>query len=64
MKTKIFNALIAGACVVALASCDDNSWNNEHLNGFDDDPAITDVQSIEYTLTDADYASIDRKSVV
>ena len=62
MKTKIFNALIAGACVVALASCDDNSWNNEHLNGFDDDPAITDVQSIEYTLTDADYASIASNS--
>ena len=62
MKTKIFNALIAGACVVALASCDDNSWNNEHLNGFDDDPDITDVQSIEYTLTDADYASIASNS--
>lgn len=58
MKTKIFSTLFAGACIVALASCDDNSWNNEHLKGFDDDPAITDVQSIEYTLTDADYANI------
>ncbi len=62
MKKNIFNTLIAGACVVALASCDDNSWNNEHLNGFDDDPAITDVQSIEYTLTDADYGYIASNS--
>ena len=58
MKKKLFNILFAGACIAALASCDDNSWNNEHLKGFDDDPAITDVQSIEYTLTDADYANI------
>ena len=62
MKNKIFNTLVAGACLVALAGCDDNSWNNEHLKGFDDDPAITDVQSIEYILTDADYASIANNS--
>ncbi len=58
MKKNILKSLLAGACIVALASCDDNSWNDEHLNGFDGNPAITDVQSIEYTLTAADYASI------
>ena len=49
MKKNIFNSFIAGACILALASCDDNSWNNEYLNGFEDKPAITDIQSIEYT---------------
>lgn len=62
MKNKLFNILIAGSCAFALASCDDNSWNDEHLNGFDGDPEITDVQSIEYTLTAADYSSIANNS--
>ena len=62
MKKNIFNSFIAGACILALASCDDNSWNNEYLNGFEDNPAITDIQSIEYTLTDADYSAIASNS--
>ena len=62
MKQNIFNSFIAGACILALASCDDNSWNNQYLNGFEDNPAITDVQSIEYTLTDADYSAIASNS--
>ena len=36
MKQNIFNSFIAGACILALASCDDNSWNNQYLNGFED----------------------------
>lgn len=61
MKKNIFNSLIAGACIVALASCDDNSWNNEYLDGFEEKP-ITEVQSIDYTLTDADYSNIAANS--
>lgn len=58
MKTNILKTFLAGACLVALASCDDNSWNDEYLNGFDGEAPITDVQTIEYTLTDNDYANI------
>lgn len=53
MRKKI---LLASACVLALTACDDNNWNNK-LDGFED-AQITDVQSIEYVLTDADYAAI------
>lgn len=43
--------------LVAASGCNDNDWNDK-LDGFDGDQAITDVKTIEYTLTDADYASI------
>ena len=43
------------ACVLLLASCED-TFINKHLGG--EEWAPTDVRTIEYTLTDADYASI------
>lgn len=46
--------LLAGGCAVALTACNENSWN-DHLEGFIKDPGYTDVQSLDYTLTDADY---------
>lgn len=49
--------LALGAVATLFTACDDNSWN-DHLNGFDGDPAITQVENINYTLTDADYATI------
>ncbi|MDE6268955.1 MAG: hypothetical protein K2M04_07740 [Muribaculaceae bacterium] len=49
--------LALGAVATMLTACDDNSWN-DHLDGFDGDPAITQVENINYTLTDADYATI------
>lgn len=52
---------IALAALAPLAACDDNAWNNK-LDGFDGDEPITDVQSIEYPLTDADYAAIASNS--
>lgn len=49
--------MLMPAVAITMAACDDNAWNDK-LDGFDGEPAITDVQTIEYTLTDADYASI------
>lgn len=57
MNSIIRNTLIIGGCALVLASCNDNSWN-DHLDGFEADPAPTDVQSLDYTLTDADYARV------
>lgn len=57
MKHYIFKASMFVAIAAALAACDENAWN-DHLDGFDGAPAITDVKTIEYTLTDADYAAI------
>lgn len=41
----------------AASGCSENEWNDK-LDGFDGDQPITVVKTIEYTLTDADYASI------
>lgn len=56
-KNHIFGSLLLGACMVGLTGCDDNDWNDQ-LDGFEGNPGISDVRTIEYTLTDADYASI------
>lgn len=61
MKQYIVKPLIAAAAVLALAACDDNSWNEDYLDGFTT-PDNTDVQTVEYTLTDADYAAIAANS--
>lgn len=47
------------ACLVAasLASCSENAWNDQ-LDGFKSDPAFTDVKTVDYTLTDANYSTI------
>lgn len=49
----------ASVCILAslLASCGENAWN-DHLDGFKDDQAVTDVKAVEYTLTDANYSTI------
>lgn len=46
-------ALIASLAVVSTA-CDENYWNEHELDGFEE-PVITDVKSIEYTMSDYDY---------
>ena len=47
----------------AMTGCDENSWN-DHLDGFKEaiDAPITNEQTIDYTLTDADYAAIASNS--
>ena len=43
--------------MLALAACDYNSWNEDYLDGFET-PDNTDVKTVEYTLTAADYAAV------
>ena len=57
MKKHIYSALVACGCIALFGSCDENSWNDNELDGFEV-PGVTEVQTVEYTLTDADYASI------
>ena len=57
MKKTIYLPLLAIGAVAALTGCDENAWN-DHLDGFDSTFAPTEVKTIEYTLTDADYAAI------
>lgn len=57
MKKTIYLPLLAIGAMAALTGCDENAWN-DHLDGFDSTFAPTEVKTIEYTLTGADYAAI------
>ena len=60
MKTRyIFSTMLAVALGMAMTACDENAWNNK-LEGFEDqkDQPIPNKQTIEYTLTAADYKAI------
>lgn len=64
MNTNKYTRLILAAAVtLGAAACSENSWNKD-LDGWEDatDKPIADQQSIEYTLTDADYSSIANNS--
>jgi len=61
MRKSYIYAMLIPSVAISLAACDDNAWNDE-LDGFESDPAIEDVQTIEYTLTAADYAAIASNS--
>lgn len=58
MKHNIKSLLIAGGAMLAMASCSENSWNDLYLDGFEGGHTPTDVQTVKYTLTDADYARL------
>lgn len=65
MKTnKYISVLLAAALAATATSCDENYWNDHELDGFEEitDGPITDVQSVEYTLTEGDYSIISSLS--
>lgn len=58
MKKSIKTAKVASlACLALLTACGENAWNN-HLDGFEEPPVYNKTQTIEYTLTDADYSTL------
>lgn len=62
MKKKISGSWLAAiAAVTLLSGCDENAWN-DHLDGFDSNYTPTEVKTIDYTLTDADYKAIASNS--
>lgn len=61
MRKSYIYAMLIPSVAIAMTACDDNAWNDK-LDGFEGDPAIKDVQTIEYTLTAADYAAIASNS--
>ena len=60
MKQHISRALLLAFAAGAF-SCSENSWNNDELNGFEV-PEPTQVETIEYTMTEADYAAVSSNS--
>lgn len=64
MKTNIYlKSVMAIALTASLSACDENAWNDD-LKGFKekDDEPIEQVESVEYTMTDADYATVSTAS--
>lgn len=57
MKTIIKRIVPVAILALGLSSCSENSWNNG-LEGFEPGEQHTDVRTLSYTLTDADYSRI------
>ncbi len=58
MKKNIIKLLSLAAVAVLGWSCETDYYNEHNLDGWESDTEITDVQTIEYTLEAADYATI------
>lgn len=60
---KISKSYILALCggTLMLTACSENAWN-DHLDGFEVPPVYGAVETVEYTLTSADYASIASNS--
>ncbi len=57
MKKYINRLVILSGCAMALTACDDNSWNDK-LDGFEVPDKNAATQTVEYTMTQVDYATI------
>lgn len=59
MNKKLFlTPLVAVALAATFTACDEEAWN-DHLDGYEEtDKNPTNVQTINYTLTDADYSTV------
>jgi len=58
MKHIAIKSLILGAAFASsLCACDENSWNDEYLDGFEK-PTITKKETVSYSLTSADITRI------
>ena len=58
MNKNILYAFMAGATAFGLAGCNENSWNNHFLDGFEEGVDYTDSPKGSYTLTADDYSAI------
>lgn len=58
MKYNIFKSLLACGALMAFASCSENSWNDEYLDGFETPSVYPDKQSAQYELLAKDYKTI------
>ncbi len=60
MKYNIFKGILAFGAVTLLAGCSEDSWNDEHLDGFET-PTIGQKETVQYTLTSGNYSDIAGK---
>ncbi|MBQ5879891.1 MAG: hypothetical protein IIW59_07375 [Alistipes sp.] len=63
MNKHIFKHLLSLAAVALMGwSCEADYFNEHELDGWEGNTEITDVKSVEYTLTADDYATISKNS--
>lgn len=62
MNSNIKSLILATGAMLAMTSCSENSWNDKYLDGFDGGLTPTQVETIDYTLTAADYANLAKNS--
>ena len=62
MKKNIIKLFSLAVLALAGWSCETQYYNEEYLDGYSPDTEITDVQQIELTLAEADYATIAKNS--
>ena len=62
MKKNIIKLLSLVAVAMLGWNCEADFYNEQYLDGYNPDTEITNVQEIEYTLADADYATIAKNS--
>lgn len=54
ISNKISRFLPLALLAIVMGACTENSWN-DHLDGFEPGQDLSDVQTVSYTLTNADY---------
>lgn len=60
---KYINRFFALAgCALLIAGCDENSWNDEELDGFKVPDKNAETQTINYTMTAMDYVQLSKLS--
>ena len=60
---KYIKQLLSLAAVAVVAwGCESDFYNEHMIDGYEPETEITDVQSIEYTLTEDDYSTISKNS--
>lgn len=62
MNTIIKKSFLALGAIALLAGCDENDWNDK-LDGFEVPEPGTSVETLNYTLTPADYNKISSSSL-
>ena len=57
MKKYINRLAIFAGCAAVLSACDENSWNDK-LDGFEDITTDNGTSTVEYKMTQVDYATL------
>lgn len=61
MKRYLNRFLVLSSCAMVMASCEENSWNDE-LDGFDGIDKDTATQTIDFTMSATDYTQLAKLS--